>query len=152
MSRLEELRIRQLDETFRDLQPLRLGSAPAEGWVRTVREALGMTIRQLAARASLSKTAVASIEKNEVSRSARLESLDRLAAAMECDVVYAVVPRTSLDQILNRQARYVAEKLVMRVSDSMDLEMQGTPEAEQQRLINELAEDLRGEVGKLWDV
>ena len=152
MSRLEELKIRQLDDTFRKLQPLQLGSAPREGWVRTVREALGMTIRQLAARAGLSKTAVASIEKNEVSRSARLESIDRLAAAMECEVVYAVVPRTSLDQILKRQARYVAENLVTRVSDSMHLEMQGTPEAEQERLINELAEDLRRELGRLWDV
>ena len=152
MSRLEELKIRQLDETFRDLQPLRLGSAPEEGWVRTVREALGMTIRQLAARAGLSKTAVASIEKNEVSRSARLESIDRLAAALECEVLYAVVPRTSLDQILKRRARYVAEKLVTRVSDSMYLEMQGTPKAEQERLINELAADLRRELGRLWDV
>ena len=152
MNRLEELRIRQLDETFRELQPLRVGSAPEDGWVRTVREALGMTIRQLAARAGLSKTAVASIEKNEVSRSVRLESIDRLAAAMECEVVYAVVPRTSLDQILKRQARYVAENLVTRVSDSMHLEMQGTPEAEQERLISELAEDLRRESGRLWDV
>ena len=152
MNRLEELRIRQLDETLRELQPLRVGSAPEDGWVRTVREALGMTIRQLAARAGLSKTAVASIEKNEVSRSARLESIDRLAAAMECEVVYAVVPRTSLDQILKRRARYVAENLVTRVSDSMHLEMQGTPEAEQERLINELAENLRSELGRLWDV
>ena len=111
-----------------------------------------MTIRQLAARAGLSKTAVASIEKNEVSRSARLESIDRLAAAMECEVVYAVVPRTSLDQILKSRARYVAENLVTRVSDSMHLEMQGTPEAEQERLINELAEDLRSELRRLWDV
>ncbi len=152
MKRLEELRIRQLDEIFREIQPLRLGSVPQEGWVRTVREALGMTLRQLAARAGLSKTAVASVEKNEVSRSARLESLDRLAAAMECEVVYAVVPRTSLDRILKRQARSVAENLVTRVSDSMHLEMQGTPEAEQERLINELAEDLRRELGRLWDV
>jgi predicted DNA-binding mobile mystery protein A len=111
-----------------------------------------MSIRQLGKRAGLSKTAVASIEKNEVSRTARLESLDRLAEAMECEVVYAVVPKTSLDEVLNRQARHVAEELVTRVSDSMELEMQGTPDAERERLIDERAADLRRGSGKLWDV
>lgn len=111
-----------------------------------------MSLRQLAKRTGLSKTAVASIEKNEAKGSVRLESLVRLADAMDCEFVYAVVPRRSLEETLKRQTTLAAEHLVRRVSDSMELEAQGTSQEERDRLVEELEKRLRDNPADVWDV
>ena len=111
-----------------------------------------MSLRQLARRTGLSKTAVASIESNEAKGSVRLESLVRLADAMDCELVYAIIPRHSLEETLNRQTTLAAERIVRRVSDSMELEAQGTPSEEQARLVDEVADRLRESPGHAWDV
>ena len=153
MSRLEDLRIRQLDETLHPFQALRHRPPPTQGWARTVREALGMSLRQMAERAGLSKTAVHSAETNESKGTIRLDSLRRLAEAMDCDLVYALVPRDSLGDIIERQAEHTAASLVTRVSESMELEAQGIPMTERRRQTSEIAaEAIRNRGRKFWDV
>ena len=61
---------------------------------------------------------------------------------MDCDVVYALVPRTSLWERLERQACMIASQTVGRVSASMELEAQGVPKEERARQIDELAEEI----------
>ena len=112
-----------------------------------------MTTRQLAARTGKSKTAVLSTERNEASGTVQLDSLRHLADALDCDVVYAVVPRTSVRERLDRQACVIASQTVGRVSASMELEDQGVSEEERARQINELAEEiLRARKRDFWDV
>ncbi len=152
MSDFDDLRLRQLDSALGVATALRSRPPPPGGWIRTVREALGMSLRQLAKRTGLSKTAVASIEKNEAKGSVRLESLVRLADAMDCEFVYAVVPRRSLEETLKRQTTLAAEHLVRRVSDSMELEAQGTSQEERDRLVEELEKRLRDNPADVWDV
>ncbi len=152
-ARFDELRVRQLDEALAPFQDLRNRPAPRLGWLRTIREALGMTARQLAARTGKSKTSVLSTERNEVSGTVQLNSLQNLADAMDCDVVYAIVPRTSLRERLERQACTIAAQTVGRVSASMELEAQGVPEEERARQIDALAEEvLRARKRDFWDV
>ena len=152
-ARFDELRVRQLDEALAPFQDLRHRPAPRGGWVRTIREALGMTARQLAARTGKSKTTVLSTERNEARGTVQLDSLQTLADALDCDVAYAIVPRTSLRERLDRQARTIASQTVGRVSASMELEAQGVPEAERARQIDELAEEiLRARKRDFWDV
>jgi len=153
MGRLEKLRIRQLDDTLDDLKGLTQLSTPDQGWVRTIRQALGMSIRQLAARTGLSKTSVASIESSEAKGTVQLDSLSKLADGLNCRLVYALVPRTSLAQLLSDQATAKATVLVELVSDSMDLEMQGVSDPEKQRQILELADELLSSPGRgFWNV
>ena len=152
MGRFSELRLRQLDSALGVAAVLRSRPPPRGGWLRTVREALGMSLRQLAKRAGLSKTTVASIERNEAKGSVRLESLVRLADAMDCEFVYAVIPRTSLEEILNRHTTLAAARMVQRVSDSMELEAQGTSEEERTRLVREIANRLKDHPAEVWDV
>lgn len=83
---------------------------PAGGWLRTVREALGMTAEQLGHRLGTSRQAVSLLERSEVEDSIRLGSVRRAAEALDCDLVYALVPKTSLEDTVQRQARRVAEK------------------------------------------
>ena len=151
MDRFHDLRIRQLDSALRATRELGSRPVPRGGWIRTIREALGMSLRQLAARAGLSKTATASIERNEEKGVARLESLRRLAEAMDCELVYAIVPRSSLEEVIATQARQAAEQMVGRVADSMELEAQGTSRPEREQLISEVVERLRANPSELWD-
>lgn len=152
MDELDQLRIRQLDKA---LEPFRLAerrSAPADGWVRAIREALGMSIRQLAERCGLSKTAVHSIEMNEAAGKAQLDSLRTVAEAMECDLVYALVPRDSLRAIIDRQAERRAREIVGGVSDSMELEAQGVEADEREHQVEALKFRLLRERGRdFWD-
>ena len=111
-----------------------------------------MSLRQLAQRAGLSKNAVASIEGNEAKGSVRLESLARLAEAMGCELVYAIVPRDSLEETMRLGAMRAAERMVGRVADSMELEAQGTSRAERNRLVHDIAGRLRKDPARIWDV
>jgi len=152
-ARFDKLRVRQLDEALAPFQDLRNRPAPRGGWLRTIRKALGMTARQLAARTGKSQTAVLSIERNEASGTTQLDSLQDLANALDCDVVYAIVPRTSLRERLDRQACTIASQTVGRVSASMELEEQGVSKEERARQIDELAEEiLRAPKRDFWDV
>lgn len=153
MNRLDDLRIRQLDE---QLVPLRGESAlrtPRGGWVKIIRQALGMSMRQLAVRTGMSKSSVASAEKLEAKGTVRLDTLHRLAKGLDCELVYVLVPTESLEASLRHQARRKAGLLVGRVSDSMDLEAQGVGSAEQGRQRTELADELLRTRGRdFWNV
>lgn len=148
----DDLRVRQLDDALRPAKGLRNRPPPAGGWTRTIRQALGMSIRQLGQRAGLSANAVVSIERNEAKGSVRLESLARIAEAMDCDLVYAVVPRESLEEMIRRQALRAADQVVGRVAASMELEDQSTAPEEKRRQIEELADRLRKNPSRIWDV
>ena len=153
MGRLEDLRIRQIDDALAPFQPLRRRPPPQTGWARTIREALGMSLKQLAQRAGVSKTTVNSAEMSESKGTIQLNSLQRLAEAMDCDVVYALVPRTSLADMINEQADRVAEQRVRRVSESMELEAQGVPGTERVRQVREISADIVRSPGRdFWNV
>ena len=111
-----------------------------------------MSARQLAERTGKSKTTVLSTERNETKGTVQLDSLQDLADALDCDLVYAVIPRTSLQERLDRQAREIAAKTVSRVSASKELEAQCISAEERARQIDALAEEiLCGRKRDFWD-
>lgn len=138
----------------RRLAPLRgLNFArPQRGWLRAMREALGMTTRQLAQRMGKVQSVVVDTEKSEARESISLASLRQAAEAMDCVLVYAIIPKEPIDDILRARAIEVAELQLARASHSMALENQSLSRADQraerERLIDEL---LRGSPTRLWD-
>ena len=152
MSRIADLRVRQLDEALQSFANMRERPPPAQGWARTIREALGMSLRQLAERTGLSQTTVRSVEINESRGKVQLDSLRALAEALDCELVYALVPRTSLAASIEAQAVRRARGLVGRVSDSMELEDQGVPPADREWQIEDLTAEILRERGRdFWD-
>ena len=148
----EKLQIRQLDDVLTSFKDVRERRPPDTGWVNVVRETLGMSIQQLADRIGMSKTAVASAEKNEVKGSVQMDTLRRLADGLDCDLVYVIVPRTSLQESIEKQALKKAESLVGRVSASMELEDQGVSESERRIQIEETAEEILQRRGRdFWN-
>jgi len=149
----KKLRVRQLDEILAEWRALEYERPPEAGWARTIREALGMSQRQLAERMGVSKTTVNSAERNETKGTIRLDSLTALADGLDCHLVYALVPRGSLQATLSNRAEDLARRLVDRVSSSMELEEQGVRDEEKQRQIEDLAADLlRDRTSAFWDI
>lgn len=136
------LRLNQLD---RDLEPFlgtRSVSRPKRGWLRAVRESLGITIREVARKLRKTPQTVAAFEKSEAADRITLQTLRRYAEAMDCELVYAIVPTgSSLVQLADTRAREKAERDVRAVEHTMALEEQATAgipdkiERETQRLL-----------------
>jgi predicted DNA-binding mobile mystery protein A len=121
---------RHLDQRFQAAGDVRLHLAvPVKGWIRAIRESLGMTTQQLAARLGISRSSVTDLENAEARGAIQLSSLKRAAEAMNCTLVYALVPNDTLDGFLQQQARAVAREQLKPVEQTMMLENQSlTPE------------------------
>ena len=148
----KKLRVRQLDEALEPFRSLGQLELPRDGWARAIRKALGMSQRQLAERIGVSTTSAQSAERNEARGKIQLDSLEALAEGLECEFVYALVPRDSIEGMLEQRATELAGRMVNRVSTSMELEEQGVSEEEKRRQIEELAVRLlRDRPKHFWD-
>ena len=116
----------RLDERLRPLKPEDRFKAPPKGWTRAIRDALGMTGKQLAKRLNVSPQNIDALEKSEAKGTIKIETLRRAAEAVDCTLVYAFVPKTSLQATLQDRARKIALRELGRVAHTMELEAQGT--------------------------
>jgi predicted DNA-binding mobile mystery protein A len=141
---------RQLDEALGPWRQLPRAT-PASGWLRAIRQALGLTTRQLAARVGVSQSAVVDVEGNEARGDVTLATLQRYADALNCDLRYALVPRQPLQDMLQQRADEVARQQVERVGHSMALEGQSTsPEFREVEVARLRAMLLDGKPSRLW--
>lgn len=130
-----------------DIKPI---SRPKEGWVRTLRKTLGMSSPQLATRLDVSKSQASQIERMEIEDRITLKQLRRVAEALNCDLVYALVPRQSIDNMIRERAKLKAEQLVSKTDIQMKLEaqqlsnekLQEQVKFETERLVRDMPRDL----------
>jgi len=99
---------------------------PPKGWIRAIRDALGMSGVQLAKRLGIRPQSVDALEASEASGTIQIDSLRRAAQALDCTLVYALVPNTSLEDAVSRRARKIAARDLSRVAHTMKLEAQQT--------------------------
>ena len=128
---------------------------PPSGWVKAIRVSLGISTRQLADRMDIGYGSISQLEKREPKKKITLELLERAAQAMDCKLVYAIVPRDegmTLENIIEKRALDAASKILRAVGHTMSLEAQGTTEKELQTEIARIARELK-ESGdpKVWD-
>ena len=144
------LQIRQLDATLEPWRAL-AGSRPARGWLRALRQALGMTTRQLAASVGVTQAAVMDAERAEARGDITLSTLRRYAEALDCELTYALVPRRPLKDVIEQRADRIAREEVARVRHTMELEEQGTGDEERERAVATLRRQiLEGRPSRLW--
>jgi predicted DNA-binding mobile mystery protein A len=115
-----------LDSHFDEWQPLRELARPPRGWIRAVREALGMSAAALADRLGITAGAVTRLEQSEAAGRVQLDTLRRSADALGCDLVYLLVPRRPLTAVVRERARELAREQVAAVAQTMRLEDQAT--------------------------
>jgi len=117
--------------------------------MRAVRDALGMTGVQLARRLGVRPQTVDTLEKSEVSGSIQLATLRRVAAALDCTLVYALVPNDSLEGAVTTRARRIALRELERVAHTMKLEAQDTGDGDREERIADYVHSLDDR--RLWD-
>ncbi|WP_020591401.1 mobile mystery protein A [Kiloniella laminariae] len=126
---------------------------PAEGWLVSLRKALGMSGTDVARRMGVTRSAVYQAERNERDGAITLAQMEKLASALGGRFVYAIVPEGSVGEVLQAQAYEKAAARVGRASALMALESQSLPEGEIRRRIAELAEQLvRDRPSDFWQV
>jgi predicted DNA-binding mobile mystery protein A len=143
---------RQLDKRLSALGNIELFTRPPRGWVKAIREALGMTTAQLAKRMGVSQPRAVMLEKGEARDSITMESLERAARALDCHLVYALVPRLSLDGLIEERALRLARKRLAATSHTMSLEAQGVGKDDENEQLNRLVRQIIEKAGSdLWD-
>lgn len=146
------LRRRQLDKQLSPLQSFARLPRPRNGWIREVRNALGMSARQLAQRLGISQPSVAKFERSEEADTISLRNLRKVAEALDCTLVYAFVPNDSLEATLTQQAERRATEHLKRIEHTMRLEAQGRPADEINRARQELAQEMIRTLSReLWE-
>jgi predicted DNA-binding mobile mystery protein A len=122
-----ELRVKQLERALAPFQPAASSPRPHKGWVRAIREAIGLSSGDLAAKMGTSRQLIIQQENAESQDRITLKSLRALANSLDCDLVYALVPRSgSLPDLAASQARTRARNQVFGVEHSMALESQAS--------------------------
>lgn len=108
-----------------------------------------MSSAQLAKRLKIKQPTLTTLELSEARGTIQLATLRRVAAALNCTLVYALVPNESLETMVRQQARKVAQRQLKSVEHSMLLEDQGVPTKDFEARIEALARDINPR--KLWD-
>jgi len=143
---------RQLDKRFAVLQKAELFARPPRGWIKAIREALGMTTAQLAKRLGVVQSRVVAIEQAEAKGAITLNSLEKAANAMDCRLVYALVPRKPLEESVIERAERLAKKRLESTRHSMALEAQGIEPADEQEQLKRMVQSLLDKTGSgLWE-
>ena len=125
-----QLRLSQLDRALKDMRSL--PPRPTSGWISSVREALGLTLGQIGQHIRASRQAVQQLERAEATDRITLGALRRVAEAMGCELVYALVPKAgSFAELAERPTRDRATRDVKSVMHTMMLEDQKPENADQ---------------------
>jgi len=150
-SRFKDLKQRQLDAGLTRWRSAELPVRPPSGWIKAIREALGMPAAHLAKRLGIVPSTVLRLETSEADDTITLGSLRRAAEALGCELQYALVPRQSIAQTMETQANKVARERMAAVAHTMALEAQATSNETVDTQVQELAESLlKGSKRELW--
>ena len=138
-----------LDERFRELGPVNRYSPPVRGWIKAVREALGMTTEQLGKRLGIKQPTLVAIEQSEVKGSIELATLRRVAEALDCTLVYALVPNKPLEVAVRERAGAFLRKRRAPIEHSMLLEDQRVKSKDAEARLDEIVRETNPRL--FWD-
>ncbi|MEP6906618.1 MAG: mobile mystery protein A [Pseudoxanthomonas sp.] len=140
-----------LDQRLLALETVRSAlTRPRQGWVRSIRTALGMTTTQLGRRLGIAQASVVGMEKAEAEDRIQLGTLRRAAEALDCELHYVLLPRTGLQARVEQRRAALAEREHGRLTHSMGLERQHESDPVLQALqLRATAEGLRDR--DLWE-
>lgn len=142
-----------LDAQLGALPPPAGLAPPIRGWIKAIREALGMTSAQFAARLGVKQPSVVAIEQSEARGSIQLDTLRRAAAALDCTLVYALVPNGSLEEIVRNRARALAREQLAGGKAEGTAGGSGSPEGAADDADEARLDDLAAAIPRrrLWD-
>jgi predicted DNA-binding mobile mystery protein A len=149
----KSLQIQQLNGKMLAYASLQKVALPPTGWIKAIRNAIGMSMLQLGNRLSITKQSVQDIERREKDGSITIKSLREAAKALDMHLVYGFVPMDgSLEELIDRKAKELAKQIVLRTNNTMKLEDQENSKQRIQKAIEERTVIIKNEMPKtLWD-
>ena len=124
---------------------------PHGGWIRTIRNSLGMTTTQLAKRIGISQSALTLHEKREKTGSIKIQTLRKIATALNCKLAYSFVPNENLERFIERKAMEKALEILKTIEHTMALENQSISKNESHHQLQELIKELKNNPKKIWE-
>lgn len=128
----------QLDIKLGKLREFIRSGTIAQGMIKTIREALGMTSNQLAGKIGVNQSRVIHMEKAETDGNIKIATMQKIADALDMDFVYGFVPRTSLEDMMRTQAKKIALSRMKRVNHTMALEEQELSDSEKAKALEDM--------------
>jgi len=149
----QKLILDQVDKRIQKIILLDSLVIPHEGWIYSIRNALGMSLRQLGKRLNITAQSAKEIEEREKNGTVSLAVLRQVGTALDMKLVYGFIPQAgSLEKMIENRALEIAENIIGRTSTSMMLEDQGNTEARLRKAIHEKTAELKQEMPRyLWD-
>ena len=149
----QRLIMEQLEKKMHALSNIEVSGSMSEEWIFTVRKALNMTLRQLAAKMGATAQNVKKLEQGEKEGSISLRKLRETADALEMKFVYAFLPKDgSLEKLIEKKASQKAKEIVGRTSHTMSLEDQKNSDERLRKAIEQKTEAIARELPRyLWD-
>ena len=149
----KSLQIQQLNSKMLAFASLQKVAPPPTGWIKAIRNAIGMSMLQLGKRLSITKQSVQDIERREKDGSITIKALREAARALDMQLVYGFVPNDgSLELLIERKAKELATQIVMRTNNTMKLEDQENTKQRIEKAIQERTTIIKTEMPKtLWD-
>ncbi len=141
------IEIRALDRKIAELQPDKNIIPKGKSWIGTIREAIGMTAMQLANRLGVTQPRISAMEKNE--KNMKISTMEKVAAAMDCDFVYYFKPKTCFQDIVETHARQKAEAILKTVNLNMALEDQTV--AAKEAVEDMVSDFINHNTTQIWD-
>lgn len=148
---MRQLRLEQVQASVAAYSDLANRRPPPHGWLKVIRESLGLTQRQQAGRLGVAGSTLHKSELAEAEERITLGQLRKLADGLDCELVYALVPRKPLTQVVEDQARSIALQEVGGVAHTMSLEDQRPATDRLRKQVEQrTAELLQGRWSDLW--
>ena len=149
----KSLQIQQLNTKMLAYASLQKVAPPPTGWIKAIRNAIGMSMLQLGNRLSITKQSVQDIERREKDGSITIKALREAARALDMQLVYGFVPNDgSLELLIESKAKELATQIVMRTNNTMKLEDQENTKQRIEKAIQERTTIIKTEMPKtLWD-
>jgi predicted DNA-binding mobile mystery protein A len=138
-----------LDERFQELGPVTRYASPVRGWIKAIRGGLGMSTAQLAKRLRVKQPSVVALEQSEAKGTIELATLRRVAEALDCTLVYALIPNQPLEAMVRDRARAFARRRLEPVEHSMLLEDQKVTAKDAEARIDETVREANPRL--FWD-
>ena len=153
MRNQRKLLIEQLDRKLKPFSGSELVVVPDSGWINTIRTTLNMTLEQLGKKLNITKQGVKRIEKSEAAGTLTINSLKEVGNALEMRFVYGFIPIDgSINSLLDRKSRILAEKIILRTNQNMMLENQEIDKTKLRNAIDDLSKEIKIELKKaIWD-
>ncbi len=151
--RNDKLQFQQLNEKMDQLNGMQHVIVPPIGWIKAIRNGIGMSMEQLGKKLSITKQGVMDIEKREMEGAITIKAMQEIAKAMDTEFVYGFVPNAgSLEQMIETRALEIAKTIVLRTSTTMKLEDQANSKERIEKAIKERAKEIINKTPKiLWD-